>query len=216
MPNWSRPPASSRRNRSRRAMAEVRQVFDDSAGYERFMGRWSRAVGEIFLDWIGAASAPQWLDVGCGTGIFTELILKRSVPAAARDRNRSLAGPGRRRAATLASDRTSFRMADAQALPFADASFDVVASALVVNFIPDRSKALREMRRVVRPSRTGRGLRLGFRRQCESERAFAGRHEPRRRCGARSAGNRRLRPKRGCDRCLTGRIVRHRHAGLSR
>jgi len=50
-------------------MVEVRQVFDDSAGYERFMGRWSRAVGEVFLDWIGAAPQLEWLDVGCGTGI---------------------------------------------------------------------------------------------------------------------------------------------------
>ena len=41
-------------------------------------------------------------------------------------------------------------MGDAQALPFADGGFDVVAAALVINFIPDRPRALGEMRRVAR------------------------------------------------------------------
>ena len=33
--------------------------FDDGAAYERFMGRWSRALGATFIDWIGAALPPQ-------------------------------------------------------------------------------------------------------------------------------------------------------------
>ena len=44
-----------------------------------------------------------------------------------------------------------FRLADAQDLPFSDASFDVVASALVMNFVPDRARAIAQMRRVARP-----------------------------------------------------------------
>jgi ubiquinone/menaquinone biosynthesis C-methylase UbiE len=44
-----------------------------------------------------------------------------------------------------------FRAADAMALPFADKEFDMVVSALVINFIPDRAKALSEMRRVLGP-----------------------------------------------------------------
>ena len=47
--------------------------------------------------------------------------------------------------------RADFRVADAQALPFSDATFDVVASALVINFIPDRARGVAEMRRVARP-----------------------------------------------------------------
>ena len=46
--------------------------------------------------------------------------------------------------------RANFQVGDAQALPFPDSSFDVVASALAINFIPDRSGALSEMRRVAR------------------------------------------------------------------
>jgi SAM-dependent methyltransferase len=44
-----------------------------------------------------------------------------------------------------------FDVADAQKLPLPDASVDVAASALVLNFVPDRVAALRELRRVVRP-----------------------------------------------------------------
>jgi SAM-dependent methyltransferase len=46
--------------------------------------------------------------------------------------------------------RATFRLADAQALPFGDNAFDIVASALVINFIPDHACALAEMRRVCR------------------------------------------------------------------
>jgi len=46
--------------------------------------------------------------------------------------------------------RANFQVGDAQALAFPDSSFDVVVSALVINFIPDRPAALAEMRRVAR------------------------------------------------------------------
>src|SRR3954454_5701263 len=132
-------------------MTEVKQIFDDSAGYERFMGRWSRAVGEIFLDWIGAPPQLEWLDVGCGTGIFTELLAARCRPSRVTGVDPAQAQI-ELAAARIADTRVEFRMADAQALPFADASFDAVTAALVVNFVPDRKRALSEMRRVVRPS----------------------------------------------------------------
>jgi SAM-dependent methyltransferase len=59
--------------------------------------------------------------------------------------------------AALDDPRAGFEVGDAQALPLADASCDVVVSGLVLNFIPDRLKALAEVRRVLRP-----GGRLGF------------------------------------------------------
>ncbi len=48
--------------------------FDDSEAYEQFMGRWSREIGKAFLAELQSPRGAHWLDVGCGTGILTELI----------------------------------------------------------------------------------------------------------------------------------------------
>ena len=130
-------------------MAEQSLNFDDSAAYERAMGRWSRAVAPTFLDWVAPPSGARWLEVGCGTGVFTELVVETSAPATVCAVDPSSAQIDHARCQPVAR-RADFRVGDAQALPFADGAFDVVAAALVINFIPDRPRALAEMRRVAR------------------------------------------------------------------
>src|SRR5438874_13654173 len=66
----------------RNAMPSTQITFDAADDYERFMGRWSRAIGEKFLDWLAPPSNARWLDVGCGTGAFSELIQRRCAPQA--------------------------------------------------------------------------------------------------------------------------------------
>jgi len=128
---------------------EPAHAFDDGVEYERFMGQWSRAVGPTFLEWLEAPANARWLDVGCGTGILTRLIADRCRPAqlCAIDPAPAQVAQAQRQ---LAGTAIGFQVADASALPHRDGSFDVVAAALVLNFVADRARALAEMRRVAR------------------------------------------------------------------
>jgi len=131
-------------------MSESPNLFGDGKAYERLMGRWSRLAGEKFLDWLGPAKNLKWIDVGCGNGAFTEVLLARCAPASVIgvDPSDGQLAYARGRPGTKGAD---FRVADAQALPFPDNSFDAATMALVIVFVPDPLKAARELARVVRP-----------------------------------------------------------------
>jgi ubiquinone/menaquinone biosynthesis C-methylase UbiE len=124
-------------------------LFTDGKAYERLMGRWSRLVGEKFVDWLDAPKNLKWLDAGCGNGAFTEVLIARCAPAAVIgvDPSEGQLAHARGRPGAKSAE---FRVADAQALPFPDDSFDAAAMALVIVFIPDPLKAARELARVVR------------------------------------------------------------------
>ena len=131
-------------------MAEHEIRFDDGAAYERMMGVWSRLAGSIFLDWLAPPPALRWIDVGCGTGVFTELLVGRCAPTEVLGIDPSegqLAFARNRPAARLAH----FRRGDAAALPADNGSFDAAVMALVLFFVRDPAKGAAEMARVVRP-----------------------------------------------------------------
>ena len=129
-------------------------AFDDAAGYERFMGQWSRAIGMVFLDWIAPSAGARWLDIGCGTGVFTKLVLDTASPATivAIDPAQTQIDHACKQEAM--AGQVEFRIAGAQDLPFPERDFDVVVAALVINFVPDRARALKEMHRVCRSGGT--------------------------------------------------------------
>jgi SAM-dependent methyltransferase len=135
-------------------MAMTDQIrFDDGAAYERYMGTWSQLAGDTFLDWLAPASGWRWLDVGCGNGAFTEMIVERCAPVSALGIDPSeaqLAFARTRPAARMAQ----FRQGDAMALPFPDDTFDAAVMPLVIFFVPDPARGVAEMARVVRPGGT--------------------------------------------------------------
>jgi ubiquinone/menaquinone biosynthesis C-methylase UbiE len=131
-------------------MAELQIRFDDGLSYERYMGDWSRRAGNIFLDWLSAPPGLKWIDVGCGNGAFTELIVERCAPIEVQGIDPSegqLAFAQKRPAARVAK----FSRGDAMSLPFPANTFDAAIMALVIFFVPDPAKGVAEMARVVRP-----------------------------------------------------------------
>lgn len=136
-------------------MAEASRHDAWQAGdrYDAYMGRWSRLVAPQYLDWLGAPHGMDWLDVGCGTGALSATILARSNPKSliAIDPSDGFIATAR---AAAGDPRAQFKVGDAQALPLETAGRDVAVSGLVLNFVPDRLKALEEMKRVVRSGGT--------------------------------------------------------------
>ncbi len=130
-----------------RERTEVR--FSDGAAYERFMRPWTRVIGSDLVTWLTVPTGRRWLDVGCGTGLFTEVILDTASPSGVVAIDPAAAQIDRARSKRIAS-RADFQVGDAQALPFANGEFDVAASAFVINFIPERPCAIAEMKRVLR------------------------------------------------------------------
>jgi SAM-dependent methyltransferase len=124
--------------------------FDDGAGYERYMGRWSQLAGEAFIDWLAPAPGLRWLDVGCGNGAFTELLIQRSAPRLVYglDPSEGQLNYARTR---LAARGAQFTRGDAMALPYPDGSFDGAVMPLVIFFVPEPAKGVAEMKRVVSP-----------------------------------------------------------------
>jgi ubiquinone/menaquinone biosynthesis C-methylase UbiE len=131
-------------------MSEGEKLFNDGEAYERRMGRWSRIVGEGFLDWLAVPKGLRWIDVGCGNGAFTEVLIARCAPSAvsAVDPSEGQLSYARTR---LGAKLAEYRVGDAQALPYPDRSFDAATMALAISFVPDPVKAATEMTRVVKP-----------------------------------------------------------------
>jgi SAM-dependent methyltransferase len=124
--------------------------FDDGAAYERYMGKWSQLAGETFLDWLAPKSGLRWLDVGCGNGAFTEMLVERCAPVSVQgiDPSEGQLAYARTRPASRVAH---FRQGDAMAQPFPDDTFDAAVMPLVIFFVPDPARGVAEMARVVCP-----------------------------------------------------------------
>jgi SAM-dependent methyltransferase len=131
-------------------MFEPKIRYDDGAAYEEMMGVWSRFAGEIFLGWLSPPPDLRWIDIGCGNGAFTELLVERCSPLEVQgiDPSEGQLAYARTRPASRVAE---FRQGDAMALPFSADRFDAAVMALVLVFVADPVKGVAEMVRVVSP-----------------------------------------------------------------
>jgi ubiquinone/menaquinone biosynthesis C-methylase UbiE len=114
------------------------------------IGTTLQIVGEMLCEAVDLRSNQRVLDVAAGNGNATLAAARRFADVVSTDYVGALLDRGRERAE---ADRlpVTFQVADAEALPFSDASFDVVLSTFGVMFTPNQAQAANELRRVCRP-----------------------------------------------------------------
>lgn len=127
-------------------------MFGDATAYERFMGRWSALLAPDFLDAVLGSSREgpgTVIDVGCGTGNLSVEVLARwpQAKVVAIDPSRPFVAAARER---LAFARARVEVGSGMQLPEARGSVDAALALLVLNFLPDPARGVREMRRVTR------------------------------------------------------------------
>jgi SAM-dependent methyltransferase len=133
--------------------AQQQESWSAGDAYEPYVARWSRLIAAEFLDWLDIPPDGRWLDVGCGTGALSEVILNRAAPrqVIGLDPSQAFVSFAQTR---LSSPRIEFQIGDARCLSFEDATFDAVVAGLMLNFVPEPAQALAEMRRTVRQGGT--------------------------------------------------------------
>jgi len=121
--------------------------FDNATAYELYVGRWSRKIAKEFVDWLDVPTEYVWLDVGTGTGILSDIILKQANPSkvVGIDTSRAYIALAQEQ---VKDTRAQFKVGDANDLDLSDLSdskFDVAVAGLVINFLPSPQLAIKNM-----------------------------------------------------------------------
>ena len=138
------------------AAIKQRQQATWASGDYAVIGTTLQIVGENICEAVDLRAGERVLDVAAGNGNATLAAARRFAAVTSTDYVGALLGGGKARAAAEHLPVT-FQEADAEALPFADASFDVALSTFGVMFAPDQEKAAAELARVIR-----KGGRIGL------------------------------------------------------
>ena len=129
---------------------KARQRAMWGSGDYAVIGTTLQIVGEQLSEAADVSSGERVLDVAAGNGNATLAAARRFARVTSTDYVPDLLDRGRRRAEADGLE-VAFEVADAEALPYADASYDVVLSSFGVMFSPDHARAARELLRVCRP-----------------------------------------------------------------
>ena len=129
---------------------KTRQQAAWSSGDYAVVGTTLQIVGESLCEAVDLRAGQRVLDVAAGNGNATLAAARRFADVVSTDYVGALLDRGRQRAAAERLQ-IAFQEADAEKLPFADASFDAVLSTFGVMFTPDQQQAANELARVCRP-----------------------------------------------------------------
>lgn len=136
--------------------AKARQHAAWSTGNYAVVGTTLQIVGESLCEALDLRSGARVLDVAAGNGNATLAAARRWCDVVSTDYVPALLESGRKRA-EAEGHAVRFQEADAESLPFPDASFDAVISTFGVMFTPNQDKAAAELARVCKP-----GGRIGL------------------------------------------------------
>ncbi|HBC3531332.1 TPA: malonyl-ACP O-methyltransferase BioC [Vibrio vulnificus] len=124
------------------AFGKAAKSYDQHAAFQR-------EVGHKLLDKLPQdLSGLRVLDLGCGTGYFSWQLLQRGAEVVCADLSHEMLEQAKARCGL---ESVSYRVADAESLPFERDEFDIVFSSLALQWCEDLSRPLREMNRVVKP-----------------------------------------------------------------
>jgi SAM-dependent methyltransferase len=113
--------------------------------YDCFMGRYSAQLAAQMSDLAGVRAGQRVLDVGSGTGMLTDELLRRTENVSAIDPSEPFVA-----ALTKRHPEVNVRLGAAEELPYGDGAFDAALAQLVVHFMSDPVRGLAEMARVTR------------------------------------------------------------------
>ncbi len=132
------------------AAVKTRQQIAWGSGDYAIIGTTLQIVGETLCETVDLRSNQRVLDVAAGNGNATLAAARRFAEVVSTDYVGSLLERGKERSKAERLN-VAFQEADAEALPFGDASFDVVLSTFGVMFTPNQEQAAAELLRVCRP-----------------------------------------------------------------
>ena len=146
-------------------------AWSDGAGYESYVGRWSRGVAREFLSWLGLPAGSAWLDFGCGTGALSRTILSEGSPrlVVGCDQSSRYVAFAQRQ---TPDERAKFLVARLPDLPRIDPGFDAVVAGLVLNFLPVPAEGVAAMAARARKDGTVAGYVWDYAEGMQLMRAF--------------------------------------------
>ncbi len=126
----------------------ARSFLTSGDAYDAFMGRYSRPLATVFADAAGVSVGQSALDIGCGPGALTGVLVDRLGISAVSAFDPS---PPFVEACAARHPGVDVRLGRAEAIPFDDGVFDIALAQLVLHFVTDPGLVASELRRVVRP-----------------------------------------------------------------